>query len=91
MTVFRERERVKAQLSEEWQKLSQYQIDIIRLLGELVTGFKKENADLKEKLTLAVKALEEAAEWLNRDDPNGTAGEIAFEALKKIKEEGGGE
>lgn len=43
--------------------------------------------NVKEKLNIAIEALEEAAEYHNIDDVNGEAGYIAWKALKEIKGE----
>ena len=52
-----------------------------------LADLEEENEKLQEKLTVAVAALKEAAKWHGSDDPNGAAGELAFEALKKIEGE----
>lgn len=44
---------------------------------------------LYKKHTIAVEALKEASEYVNKDDVNGVAGEIAFDSLIKLGVENG--
>ena len=40
---------------------------------------------LKKALEIAIQSLNEASEYANKDDCNGFAGQIALDAVSKIK------
>ncbi len=76
-------------LKDEIEHLSQRFNDLARKHEELLSYLPKVptepyERELARKLTIAQRALEEAAEFANSDDFNGFAGEIARKALEEI-------
>ena len=68
------------EIKDKVEKINPHPLSDIAFLLERVE-------ELEKKLTVAVAALKEAAKWHGSDDPNGAAGELAFEVLKKIEGE----
>jgi len=72
---------LKEAIVETWNKQDRVNVEAVHVVE--YSAYQ----ELEQKLSKAIEALEEAAEYHNTDDVNGEAGYIAWKALKEIKGE----